>query len=266
MATATPAAPRLQEVLANRRWTRRTRPFPVVIARNVLTERVYAELEKAFRELLDPPDSDSAGLPPGCTRYRADHVQWGVDFGPVVPHPFGIFFSRAWHDMLATIFSVPATGHMSGGLHHHDPGSAPGRVHHDLNPGWFDGHPPPEEITLTSCAIDYKTGEVRSDGVQPVETIRAVTMIFFLDNGGWRPAVGGGTGLYARSSDRIDCPAVAIPPIDNSLVAFECTPFSFHGFLGSPLLPRNSLILWLHRPKAEALARWGASPVVPWRV
>ena len=52
--------------------------------------------------------------------------------------------------------------------------------------------------------------------------------------------------------------------MNNSLVLFECTPFSWHGYLGNRAKPRNSVVMWLHRPKADVVARWGEPSIVRW--
>ncbi len=89
-------------------------------------------------------------------------------------------------------------------------------------------------------------------------------MIFYLANP-VRGVVGGETGLYRAASDPIDRPADVVPPVNNSLVAFECTPTSFHGFMSNRNAVRNCLVMWLHREKTEAIRRWGESSIVYWR-
>ncbi len=259
-AAARDPAAGLQKVLGSRRWIRREWPFPHVIARDLFTDAVYSDLEASLNDLID----ENSGVAPGGTRYRAEYVERGLDFGPEVASPYRLFFSRPWHDMLAGIFGVSASGYMSGGLHHHAVGSPGGRVHHDLNPGFFAGVPGRDEVVISSALCDYKTGQMRDGGPAPVETIRAVAALFYVANPRWRPGDGGGTGLYERGTDPIDRAAAAIPPINNSLVAFECTPWSFHGFMGNPRVPRNSMVMWIHRPKADVIARWGEAPIVPW--
>jgi len=48
------------------------------------------------------------------------------------------------------------------------------------------------------------------------------------------------------------------------MLAFECTPFSFHSFLHNHRHPRNSFILWLHRRREEVAQRWGAERIAMW--
>ena len=97
------------------------------------------------------------------------------------------------------------------------------------------------------------------------ETMRAIAILYYLNNPEWSPGDGGQTGLYRAMSDQVDQAVVSVPPINNSLVAFECSPRSFHTFRTNRQ-PRNSVVMWLHREKDEALAQWGEDSIVPWPV
>jgi len=98
-----------------------------------------------------------------------------------------------------------------------------------------------------------------------VETIRAVAAIFYLDNPPWSPGDGGTTGLYRNASDPVDQPAAVVPPLNNSMLAFECTPFSYHGFVSNRRHPRNSVVLWLHRSRQDVVRRWGEHAIVGYK-
>jgi Rps23 Pro-64 3,4-dihydroxylase Tpa1-like proline 4-hydroxylase len=110
---------------------------------------------------------------------------------------------------------------------------------------------------------DYRFG-ADDDNVATVERMRAVAIIFYLANPS-SGVFGGQTGLYRSNSDSIDKPAAVVPPVNNSLVAFECTPASFHGFISNRTAVRNTLVMWLHRDKSEAIRRWGEQNIVYWR-
>jgi hypothetical protein len=190
----------------------------------------------------------------------------GITFGTEVPEPFALMFSRSWHDLLGRLFGVAGNGYMSGGLHHHDVGSANGAVHNDLNPGWFERREEREGVTVAeerNCA--YKTGYSAVTGLRTVEQIRGVAMLFYLNNPEWSAGDGGETGLYWHATDPVDRPATRVPPINNSLLAFECTPYSYHSFISNHRHTRDSLVLWIHRSKREVLTRWGDGVICYWR-
>lgn len=246
------------EVLQSRRWWRRCEPFPHVVARDVLREPVYREIVQGFRELLD---RDGSGYLPG-------HDIYGRTLTPEYDGPLRLFASRPWHDMLARLLKVEATGHVNCGLHHHLAGSASGFPHNDLNPGWFPGGDDDGDgIRLAAPAqCEYISGRLSSSSGHPaVETVRAVAVIYYLDNPPWSPGDGGVTGLYRNASDPVDQPAAVVPPLNNSLLAFECSPFSYHGFISNRRHPRNSLVLWLHRPRPDVVRRWGEQAIVGYK-
>src|SRR6185312_3957846 len=156
---------------------------------------------------------------------------YAATIGAGSPGIFNIFKSRQWHDLLEKITNVHSTGDIQCGFHHHAIGSRSGNVHNDLNPGWFNKNPNEEGINDDdNSACDYQTGEC-SSGRDVYQVVRGVAMIFFVCNQPWFSGSGGETGLYSKSDDDVSSPFVTIPPINNSLVVFECTPFSFHSFI-----------------------------------
>jgi hypothetical protein len=247
----------LSELLANRRWVRRAEPFPHVIAQHVFVDEFYAQLHRQFEQI-------AREHPEAFTRGIANYDAAAADVEHYADGPLGVFVSREWHDVVAGIVGVAATGDVTAALHHHDPGSRRGWPHNDLNPGWFGGRPPAsEELRMQNVdGVNYRTGS-RPDGVPARETVRAVSLLFYLGNGEWQVGDGGETGLFASYDSERAGPAVVVPPINNSLVLFECTPYSLHAFLGTNT-PRNSMVMWVHRDKADAVRRWGEHSIVYW--
>jgi hypothetical protein len=243
--------------LAHRRWVRRTRPFPHVVAQNVFVPQVYTELEAAFNRILREH-------PEAFRRDMAGYDAAGAALDRYRDGPLGLFASRPWHDVLAASAAVACTGDISASLHHHEAGSRSGWPHNDLNPGWFPaGAPPADRVQVPGDGpVSYHRG-TRPHGVEARETVRAVSVLFYLANPPWQPGDGGETALFA-SGDRGRGPAALVPPVNNSLVLFECTPHSWHAFCSNPRTPRNSLVMWLHRPKQDVVTHWGEHSIVRW--
>ncbi|GAA1943586.1 2OG-Fe(II) oxygenase [Nocardioides hwasunensis] len=246
----------LSTVLAHRRWVRRSLPFPHVVAQNVFVPAFYDELERHFEHIKQ------AGLfQKNIRNYDAGSVL-------VRDHadgPLGIFVSRPWHDLVAGLFGVRATGDVTAGLHHHPPGGRAGWPHNDLNPGWFGGGwPEDDEIRHEGVDdIDYQLGPTRP-GSEGRETVRGVSVLFYLDNPDWRPGDGGETGIYPSSDAVQRGTGIGVPPVNNSLVMFESTPFTWHGYAGHSRHERNSVVMWVHRRKSEAVQRWGEQSIAYW--
>ncbi|MFI5041025.1 MAG: Stf0 family sulfotransferase [Acidimicrobiales bacterium] len=247
--------PELVTQLGNRRWWRCATPFPHFRADRVFVDDLYERMAAQFREHL------AAGL------FARDIPGYDASAKAVTAKDagdFSVFVSSAWRDLLAGLMAPDATGEVNLTLHHHDVGSRSGLPHNDLNPGWFAAGDDPGAITVSDAAVcPYRTG-VTTDERHSVERVRAVAVIFYLAN---PPDAGnshGGTGLYRQVSDPVHRPVALIPPSNNSLVAFECTPYSFHSFITNPYFERNCLVMWLHRRKEDVVRRWGEQSIVGW--
>ncbi|MBV8675495.1 MAG: 2OG-Fe(II) oxygenase [Acidobacteriaceae bacterium] len=254
----------LMKVLQNRRWQCCTRPFVHYIARDVFVPQFYAELDAAFGELLNRGLSEQHD-PTRFSRNIRNYDAYSILFDWNMPEPFRLFISREWHDMLAQLADIPATGDVTGGFHHHRPGSNSGQIHNDLNPGWFVDAQDPHNVNLSRNDLcDYSSGQVYGTGIRVHESVRGLAVLIFLHNSMWREHDGGETGLYNSSAQAIDLPSKAIPPVSNTLLIFECTPKSYHSFLQNRNGARNSMIMWLHRPKSDVIQRWGRDAIVGW--
>jgi hypothetical protein len=246
------ASDRLQDVLGSKRWRRVSYPFSHVVAEDVLAPAFYARFET---QVLDRLRSFTRNMP----NYDAlGYTITSADDGPLA-----VFHSRPWHDLIANVMGVKATGDLNIALHHHEVGSKNGTVHNDLNPGWFVDEGRPDGITMADPArCGYWHG---TNAIGPTyERVRAVAVLLYVGNGRWSPGDGGETGLYARADVPVDRPNLAVPPHNNTLLAFECTPTSFHSFISNRRAGRTSMIQWLHRSRAEAVDRWGENTLVLW--
>jgi hypothetical protein len=146
-----------------------------------------------------------------------------------------------------------------GAMHSSPRNSRTGWVHSDYCSVWFDANVVESAPILlgTSQTCDYFSGRPKDPSAQPIEYVRAAALIYYLCNDYWKPKDGGHTALYAASRGDIEQSKESIPPTNNSLLFFECSPHSYHRFVTNPGRARNSIILWLHLPLAEAELRWG---------
>lgn len=255
----------LESVVSNRAWLRRSRPFPHVAARNVFTGDFYGVLDAQLRDLLGQglgetpePDRFSRSIP--------GYDSYGIGFGADYPGPIGLFLSAGWRNLICDLFGIKATPYVFAGAHHHTVASANGFVHNDFNPVWFPRTDEPDRIqTPDPRRCDYKTGAGPLSDAEKIQVVRGAVVLFFAGNDEWRPGDGGETGLYATPDDPVDAPALRCPPINNSLVAFECTPRSFHTYLSNTRLPRTSIIMWVHRTLDEAGRTFGTEGLERWK-
>jgi hypothetical protein len=242
-------------LLAHRRWWRHRQPFPHVQAVNVFQPEVYLALEDAFLAWL----SDSGGGRP-----LDGHDLQGTTLTGKFDGPLRLFASSGWRDFVTGAMNTEVTCHVNLGLHHHRAYSDAGFPHTDLNPGFFpDEKGAGSGVVLADPArVEYTSGRT-SDPRQPVaEVVRAVAVLFYLANPPWLAEHENCTGLYHAHGDSPADAVATVPPHSNSLLAFECTPWSFHGFQSGGSVGRNSVVQWFHRPTETVSERWGDHVVV----
>jgi hypothetical protein len=248
--------------LANSTWSVREEPFSHILVERVFIDPIYDQLLAAFRETY--PRNNSGG--PEAARlvfHKNNFDAYLMPFRPSLSGPLSLFVSKAWVDLLSKVTGVKATRDVNGALHCHPKGSRDGFIHKDFSSCWFVDRPRPDGINVADNTIcNYRTGETSISGAVTQERVRAVAMIFYINNPPWSPGDGGETGLYRTDRDPIHQPAAAIPPVNNTMLIFECSPHSRHSFISNLRNPRSNIVMWLHRTKLDTVARWGEDSIV----
>jgi hypothetical protein len=231
--------------LKTRRWWSIDSPFQHFRATEIFDDHFYAELESSASKLIDrgltkefDPSRLSASLP------NSPAYTWRLPRD--VRHPMAIFYSQHWHDLLANLTGIQASGDVLAAVHHHLPGHPDGHVHRDVAEHWFVDPARPGQVNPVNPEYcDHKTGQAPAGTVvHPAR--RAATMIFYLSNERWTIGDGGETGLYLSGRDQVNRPAVQIPPTNNSMVVFANGPHAFHAQLATRRIARTSVVLWLY--------------------
>lgn len=257
---------RLIDFIKNRRWERHSDPFNYVYAQGVFFDDFYKKLEDEFRAIADRGLDEKPTVQPKFSRSMSGYDAYGAGMNETTTGEMTLFLSPEWHDMMAALFNVRGTGYINAGMHYHTVGSESGFIHNDLNPVWFPTIEGSGRIRHANHGIcSYKTGAGPLGPDQKIEVVRGVVMIFYLNNGDWREGYGGETGFYTDHLAPVTEWVKKIPPYDNSLIMYECTPHTWHTFLTNTKKPRSSIIMWIHRPLEEAqelfgdknLERWG---------
>lgn len=230
-------------------------PFPYIHITDVYDPPSYAAIAAAIEVLVETNQ---------IKHKIAGYDALGCGFGPASLPPLAFFCSEVVRDWLNSMFQVPNTPYLSMGAHFHFRGSAHGFIHNDYNPGWF----PRATYGMQFPRPDicrYTSGEGSLPAHQRVQTIRGVGMIFYVGNEPWAPGDGGETGLYLHEDDPVEAPAVAIPPLNNTMLIYECTPASWHSFLTNRTTTRTNIIGWTHRPYEDGIQRYGAEGIEAWK-
>jgi hypothetical protein len=245
----------LDDIVANRNWRVRRKPFRHVHVQDVFIPSVAEEINSAVHKILENERLSAIA--------RYDALGWG--FSPDCDWPLRLFTTDAWRNLIAGVLNVETIPYVSGGIHHHEVGGESGQPHCDLNPVYFaEATPRDGMVTLRGDLVDQKSGEILNEAPTVRRTVRAVSILYYTANPPWNIGDGGGTGLYYRRSDSVTQPVITVPPINNSMVAFECTPSSFHSFISNRASERNSITMWLHRSDTAAVERWDEHTLERW--
>lgn len=253
------AANDLCKVLVNRDWVRRELPFPHVVASNVFTASFYEALSLQLMGMLGGGPEKTA--PP---RGMPGLDVFGMAFAPPVSGPLAILVSPAWRDLMCQHFDIAPTPYVYAGAHHHSVGSKSGFIHTDFGTAWY-ARGSNGSIQLPNHQLcNYQTGKGDLSDAEKVQVVRGVVLLFYLLNDGWGPGDGGETGLYAREDLPVSKPSALVSPVNNSLVAFECSPTSFHTFISNRKCPRTSITVTVHRTLEDAERRFGREHIKQW--
>jgi hypothetical protein len=231
-------------------WWLVAAPFRHFRAHDVLPAAEYERVAHAFSAAME--QANSTGKVTKTARYDAEIVGLTSELAS----SFRPFFTDAWLEAMHRAMSIPDLGRIDAALHSSPSRSRSGWIHTDFCSAWFDESGPHRVGPMfpNRAACDYFTGKSKTTKARPAEYARAATMIYFLCNDGWQVGDGGETALYTSSRG---AGQVLVPPLNNSLIYFRCTPHSYHRFVTNPRRTRNSIILWVHEGVEEALSDWG---------
>lgn len=235
-----------------------TVPFKHIHVSNFLKKETYDEFCKIFESVLSRGLSEHIRHAQFSRFGEYDAFYWMIP--AEIREPLNILYSTDWRDLFAQLFNVPLTGDVVAEFHHHQPGSKNGTPHNDYNLCCFTDERLPNGINpwFYHCNYNPERNDMTSGKV--FARMRSVAIILYLNNEEWQPGDGGETALYYTDLNLKR--AILVPPINNSILAFEVTPHSYHAFRQNIRTDRNSIIMWLHSTTEEKLARHGQTPPV----
>jgi hypothetical protein len=50
--------------------------------------------------------------------------------------------------------------------------------------------------------------------------------------------------------------------MNNTMLLFECSPYSLHSFISNQRNPRSNIAMWLHRTGPDTAAKWGEDTII----
>ena len=177
---------------------------------------------------------------------------------PDLKAPQRFFYSESYFQMLETLFG-PLSRDTFLTFHHHELSARDNYVHTDFVFGCFADDPLPNGVNawFKQCHHTQKSTD------PAVRTMtRAVAVIFYLDNAEWQKELGGETGIFTSTDPH--SLVRALPPVNNTLTAFEITPSSFHNFMKNNSPSRNSIAQWFFITPEETKKRFPTHDIGDW--
>lgn len=235
----------------------RSAPFAHVVLDQFLSAPAYQRLQGTFaalraRGLSEQFVTDRLARFPGYDAYC-----WVI--GRQAPPALALFLDPRLRDHCQRLFDLPLGDEMVAEFHHHLPGSRSDAWHDDYNLAYFSS-PPGVGAGMRPWHFEcnYMDGGM-AGGAATVQRCRAVTLIYYFGAEGWQDGMGGETELGWEAQGQVST-VERIAPLANRLLAFACSPSSYHRFMSNHGFERNSLILWYHGQPQDAARRHGHGP------
>jgi hypothetical protein len=212
-------------------------PFPHIYIENFLKEDSYQKVLSEFRDI------QKRGYSSDIKEIESFH-QFEIDYDGYVFMPIPsldkktalhLFFSVEWNLFFSKLFKQHTDFETSLAFHHHPIGDNTGFVHHDLADKPFY-----KSEQLKNKVIPSSRDPKKQNGLYKKK--RIIALIYYVNNSDWQEGDGGETGLYSSDKKTL---LKKIPPISNSLLAFQISEKSMHAFQKN-LKERNCVVQWFH--------------------
>jgi hypothetical protein len=222
-------------------------PFPHVHVESFFKPKFYKDCCDFFNEILDRGVSDKYD-PYKFSRYHFEYYNaffWQMHANS--SYPISQFLSIEWVNYFSNLFNVELTNEVSFELRHHKVDTIKNITKYVHNDFYVVGFPfdVPDKKELFQyyfqCPYLLQSPE---DEEMVNKRMRSVVAFIYINNQDWEEKSGGVTALY--KSTNLERHVKEIPPISNSMLAFEITPYSYHSYINNNTVDRNTIMLWFH--------------------
>ncbi len=180
-------------------------------------------------------------------------------FEPDVPEPLDVFYSKGLRNHFAQMFDVALSEEVVTEFHHHEVGSKSDCWHNDYNLAYFAEKENSEaEMNPWYFQTNYM-GNLHNIATSALERYRAMTLIYYFGDRDWKEGDGGETGIGLNVKGEVMSYS-KVAPHANRMLAFICSPFSYHRFLKNNRSVRNTVILWYHTEVEKGIKKYGEAP------
>lgn len=237
----------LNEIIDNHPTKIFKSPFPHVHIENFFKPEFYKDCCDFFNSILGKGLSDEFN-PYKFSRYSFEYYNaffWQMP--QQSSSPISEFLSIKWVEYFSDLFGVELTNEVSFELRHHKADINPSitsYVHNDFYVVGFPKNiPNKNELFQYYFQCPYLLASPEDEKLVN-KRMRSVVAFIYLNNEPWKEENGGSTALYR--STNLDKEIKRIPPISNSMLAFEITPCSYHSYVNNNTVNRNTIMLWFH--------------------
>jgi len=231
-------------------------PYDHVVIEDTFSDDLAEELTDCFARSITHAKPIGKVGEVGELHYSA--LNYTPDLVDIRTSAITHLISQSLRDFVSGLFGISANQYVMLGSHRHLPPSKNGWPHTDCTVVSF----PRQNPVFDGCELfQPDSGCVYADDSsdrQPesIKMSRAIACLYYVGIRDWSSGDGGETAIYAADKTTI---VKKIPPTHNSLFAFDISPDSLHGFLGSKTLIRDSFIWWYHAPIETVVTRHQAS-------
>jgi len=227
-------------------------PYNYIAVDGLFDESTSYGLSSVFNDLIRNGRQVGKVGEVGSLIYEAINTTPKLD--DIRSSPISKLLSHELKNWIAEIFEIRLDENLMMGMHRHNAPSRPGWTHTDFAIVSFPNIPPnfgSHRVYSDGCGVNY-SDDSKHRQPDTIKTARAIACLYYTANAVWEPGMGGETGIYLPDGKTL---VASVPPKNNTLFVFEISPLSFHAYLGSQTMQRNSFIWWYHSDPTYLLKR-----------
>lgn len=223
-----------------------TDPYHHVVISNIFKSEVYEEICDIFPALIAKCSGPYGKSKNATSQYEAYIASINLK-DCTNNHYLSILISDYLKKFLSNLFNIQTNQYIASSAHWHMAPSKSGFIHRDFAVCSFKS----SSNIMMSDQYEY-TDDSDTNDESIVKTMRSLVFLYYLNNpSNLDDYIGGGTGIYTNFNSTL---IKEVRPRNNSLLAFEITPKSYHAYVGANF-NRSAIVQWYHSSPAYLLNR-----------
>ena len=219
-------------------------PYRHLVIENFLEDELAVAVNAYFDHCIGKAAPVGKVGEVGDLQYSA--LNYTPDLTDISASAISVFGSDDLRNFICDTLGAQSNDCLMIGSHRHEPPSKDGWPHTDCavvsypkNGSRYNGF----NVFQPDSGCIY-ADDTRDRQPDSLKMARSVACLYYHGNHDWQPGDGGETAIYLADKKTI---AKKVPPIHNSLFAFEISPDSLHGYLGIATIRSGFLHLVVSR-------------------